>query len=642
MKEYKGSEMFPSTDVWLPVTLSLTVLLLVVVALTPVSAWSHPGTGAGSQYAADADAVNEMIRKEYTLHADGAVDYRLCLRTRILTYRGKKQHGDLHIPYNSAYETVEVDVAHTGTLRADGIFVQIRQDEINDIQDPATAAASLYSSARLKVINFPSVEPGTTVVADVTVHTRRPGIMAFWKREFFALSSPTTEKSVILHAPQSVSVHYVANSRIIKETKGIKDGIVTWTWTGKYLPAVVDEPLSPPDVHVSPVLFVTTLSSFKEVAAFYNALVPWQTHGILADQIPDALAAVSDIDQLYIRFMLMFMPYSIPFLNTSLNCQQPAVTVERGYGTPLQLAWLFQSILASKGISASIYAVSDSYMVSMLPLPFMPDIFSDFLVRVGNTWYSFANRELTPGITGLDSHAAVNFLDGSITSVRDRVENLKITTVNAEYSLGGSTSGIHFSMDAGESAALTRRGFRYLSGTELSIARSMVLHTVDPLAVGRVRFCGLNDLMQPVGIMVDFTIPEPVPVVYTSSFFPVPASSVLDGYIKISPDRKNPVWFPERRRDVMVFVLKLPLGVEVKGMPRDFKGSVGPFAWHISANLYGRTVYYVRQIETERGILSVGRPLKKFVSVFSRLASPAQGVVMFAPYGTFNLGGSNP
>lgn len=634
MKEYKRSEMVPSREVWLPVTLSLTVLLLFVVALTPVCARKYTGTGAGSQYAADADAVNEIIRKEYTLHADGTVDYRLHLRTHILTYRGKKQHGDLHIPYNSAYETVEVDLACTGTLRADGIFVQVGQDEINDIPDPATSAASIYSSARLKVINFPSVEPGATVVADVTVHTRRPGMMAFWKREFFALSSPTTQKSVILHAPQSVSVHYVANSRIIKETKGVKDGIVTWTWTGKYLPAVVDEPQSPPDVHVSPVLFVTTLASFKEVAEFYNALVPWQTHGILADQIPDALAAVSDTDQLYIRFMSMFMPYPIPFLSTSLACQYPAATVQCGYGTPLQLAWLFQSILASKGISASIYAVSDSYMVSMLPLPFMPDIFGDFLVRVGNIWYSFDNRELTPGITGLDSHAALNLLDGSITYVRDRVENLKITTVSAGYSLDGSTRGILFSMDAGASAALTRRGFRYLSGTELSIARSMVLHTVDPLAVGRVWFYGLNDLMQPVGIRVNFTIPEPVPALYTASFFPLPPSSALDAYTTISPDRKNPVWFPERRSDVTVFVLKLPLGAEVKGVPQDFRGAVGPFAWHISVTVCGRTVYYVREVKTARGILPAGSPLKKFVSVLSRLASPAQGVVMFAPYGS--------
>jgi len=580
-------------------------------------------------YADNADAVNEVIQKEYTIHPDGSVDYHLYMRTRVITYRGKKQSGDMQIPYNSAWESVDLNMARTGTTGRDGTRLPVREDEINDIQDPSTSGASIYSASRLRVINFPAVEPGSVVEADVTVHSRRPGMRAFWKREHFALTSPTTVKTVTLHAPESVPVHWATGSRILRVEISSRDGIKTWKWTGTMLPRVVDEPLSPPDVHVSPVLFISTLDSFRDVATFYNALVPWQQRGIDVERIPRALRDISDADRLYIRFMSLFMPYPISFLDTDLKCQPPEITLEQGYGTPMQLAWLFRSILRAKGIAADIFAVSGNYMVSMLPLPFMPDIFSQYLVLSGGRWYSFSRRELTPGVTGLDGHVAVSLSDGSVRNVADITEDIKITTVSTSYFPNGTTQGVLFSLDSGESAALARRGFRYLSGPELEVARSMVLHAVDPFARGKVRFCMLDDLTEPVGIRVDFTIPESVPTVYDSFFFPVPSSSILETYVQLAPDRKNPVWFPEERRDLMVFELKLPLGAQLKSLPEGFRGSAGPFSWDVSVHRVGRSIYYLRRLATARGLLSSGRPLEEFLRAFRQLTGPGQGVVMF-------------
>ncbi len=581
------------------------------------------------RFAEKADAINEIINKEYTIHADGSVKYHLYMRTRIITYRGRKQNGDMQIPYNSAWESVKINMSRTGTVQADGSRVAVKKDEINDIQDPSTARASIYSAARLRVINFPAVEPGSIVEADVTVLTRRPGIKAFWKREHFALSAPTVMKTVILHAPASGPVHWTTDSRILTVETCEKQGIRTWKWTGRRLPKMVDEPLSPPAVHVSPVLFISTFNSFSDVAAFYNALVPWNQQGIGQGQVPAGLKDISAQDNLYIKFMSMFTPYSISFLDTDLKCQPPEVTLQRGYGTPLQLAWLFQSILRSKGIDADIYAASGSYMVSMLALPFMPDIFDKYLVRSEGRWYSFSSRELTPGVTGLDSHTAVSLRDGSTALVMDVTSNIKITTVNTMYYPDGTTQGILYSLDSGESAALTRKGFRYLSGPELDVAKSMVLHAVDPFAVGKVRFCMLDRLSEPAGIRVDFKIPEYAPDVFDSFFFPVPSSSILETYVQLAPDRKNPVWFPEERQDIMVFVLKLPLGAEVESIPESFSGKAGPFAWKVSVQRTGRAIYYERRLETTRGLLPAGKPLEKFLHAFRELTGPGQGIVMF-------------
>ncbi len=582
-----------------------------------------------ADYAQHADALNEEIRKEYTIHPDGKIDYHLYLRTRIITYRGRKQNGDMRIPYNSAWENVRVNMQRTGTLRADGTRVPVRENEINDIQDPDTAKASIYSAARIRVINFPAVEPGATVEADITVHTSRPGINTFWKREHFALSAPSAVKTVILHAPESVPVHWATNSRIIHVETSSAGGVNTWKWTGDRLPKMIDEPLSPPAVLINPVLFITTSSSFRDVAEFYNALVAWQQKGIKPAQVPKALQGISDTDELYIRFMSLFRPYPISFLDTDLKCQSPDITLQRGYGTPLQLAWLFRAILETRGINSNIFAVSGSYMASLLPLPFMPDIFSQYLLECRGRWYSFSRRELTPGVTGLDSHLAINLADGSSATVRDITEDITITTVCTRCLTDGTTQGILYSLDSGHSAALTRRGFRYLAGPELAVAKSMVLHAVDPLATGKVQFCMLDNLEQPVGIRVDFRIPESVPTVYDCSFFPVPSSSILETYVKLAPDRKNPVWFPENRRDVMVFALKLPLGAGIKCLPQGFSGSAGPFSWDVSVHKVGSTIYYTRQLETERGLLPAGKPLEKFLHAFRKLTGPGQGIVMF-------------
>ena len=616
----------------------LILLTAAVLVLLPVNRLSAPCLADiplfapdRANYADNADALNEEIRKEYTIHPDGSVDYHLYMRTRILTYRGRKQNGDMQVAYNSAWQKVQVDMSRTGTVRADGTRVPVKEDEINDIQDPDTARASIYSAARIRVINFPAVEPGAMVEADITVHTRRPGILSFWKREYFALSAPTAVKTVILHAPASVPVHWAANSRIIQVENSSAGNVNTWKWTGTMLPKMVDEPLSPPALHTSPMLFITTAGSFQDVAEFYNALVPWKQKGIAPDQVPSRLREISDTDELYIRFMSLFKPYPISFLDTDLKCQRPEITLQRGYGTPLQLAWLFRAILETRGINSDIFAVADSCMVSMLPLPFMPDIFSQYLLNCKGRWYSFSRRELTPGITGLDSHVAIDLADGSVNRVSDLTEDITITTVCTSYLTDGATEGILYSLDAGDSAAVARQGFRYLSGPELAVAKSMVLHAVDPMATGKVHFCLLDDLMKPVGIKVDFKIPEPVPSVFDSYFFPIPSSSILETYVQIAPDRKNPVWFPEKRRDVMVFALKLPLGAGIKSLPQGFCGQAGPFSWNVSVHRVGRTVYYTREIETERGLLPAGEPLEKFLRAFSELTGPGQGIVMFSP-----------
>jgi hypothetical protein len=192
------------------------------------------------------------------------------------------------------------------------------------------------------------------------------------------------------------------------------------------------------------------------------------------------------------------------------------------------------------------------------------------------------------------------------------------------------TDGTLISLNSGSSTAETRRGFRYLSGPELEVARSMVLHAVDPLAGGTVLFSGLNSLSLPVVIRVDFTIPEAVPSVYGSSFFPVPSSPLLHRYVQLSEDRKNAVWVSEGSRDVLAFVLKLPLGARLEALPEGFKGSAGPFSWRVSVQQSGRTIYYIREFETRRGILAKGSDYAEFLRAFNRLTGPDQGIVMFS------------
>ena len=614
--------------------------LLGLMVISPFWGWAGVFKADSADYAKNADAINEVIEKEYTINSDGSFDYHLYIRTRILTYRGKKRNGDFDISYNSAWQKVDVNPQRTGTVKADGTRVAVRQEEINDIQDPSTAKASIFSTARKKVISFPAVEPGAVVEADYTVHSKRPGLNAFWKREYFALSSPTRIKRVTVHVPAEVPLNWRCNSRIIEVKHTQKGGVVTWEWQGRDLPKAVDEPMSPPSVHKDPVLFISTLSSFNDVARYYNALIPWQKDTNIKFNIADTgtgdamsvcTAEPDDrfVDGLYVKFMSLFRPFRIDFFKTDLKPLPPEKTVDQGYGTSLQLAWLFRAILAQQGIDASLHAVSDACMVSMLPLGYMPDLFGTFCVKAGNRWYSFEKRELSPGVTGLDSMLAVNLATGNTEVVHDAMGGMDVTVLSMAGMYDGTTSGMLYSMSSGVDAAVTRRGFRYLTAPELDIARSMILHTVNPLARGKVRLFDLDNLLEPVGIKVNFTIPEPAPSLDDLTFYPVPASSMVDSLVKLSSKRKNPVWFPRNEREYTEFFLKIPPGARVKSLPRDYQGKAGPFSWNVQVRRLGRTIYYSRDLRQKRGIMHPGPELDSMLEAAGRLAGPVQGVVVY-------------
>ncbi len=612
---------------WLPL-IFLLAFLVSGAAVAPGAAARLEPCHADS-YDADADAVNLLVKKEYRLYADGSYDYHLLMRTRILTYRGKKRNGDVRIPYNSAWESLDIDLRHTRTILADGTHVAVREDEINDIQDPSTSGASIYSAARLRVVSFPSVEPGATVELSFTLHSQRPGMSAFWTREFFALTNPTREKVVSIRAPKAMPLFWVANDRRITVHQGAGREWKEYVWRAGKLPRAVDEPYSPPAIHMSPVLLVTTLSSYSRVAGFFNAIVPWREPGYELDALPAIFRSASDADSLYTELMSLFAPYVIDILDTDLRPQGPEATLSRGYGTPFHLAWLFHELLRVGGTDSRIAVVTGNVSISEVPLPFMPDFFSAVAVKAGGKWYRFNRKELSPGVTGLEGHTALFLDDASLEPVHDVWQEMDITTVDVSYDADGVTSGRIVSLSSGYKAADARRGFRYLSGPELDVARSMVMHSVDPLAQGQVEFMNLDDLMQPVTIRVDFRIPDPLPASGGCSFFPVPEASMLQTLGRLGADRKNPVWFPGYAREMLVFRLLLPAGARVEYMPAGLSGHAGPFAWKVMAARDGRGVYYIRELSLRRGMLRHGDEYERFRSALRRLVGPGQGRVMF-------------
>ncbi len=586
-------------------------------------------------YAENADALNEKIEKEYTIHRDGGVDYRFYIRTRINTYLGKKLNGDMKVPYNSAWETVTVNMARTATIKADGTRVAVSEKEINDIQDPSTSGASLFSSARQRVINFPAVEPGAQVEVEVTVHSRRPGMKAFFKREYFALQVPTAEKDVTVHIPAEMHLFWAVNSRLIEVSRSTSRDMVTWRWQGKRLPKSVDEPMSPPEMLKSPVLFLTTLPSYRAVAGFYNSLIP--RGDVMAhrsdDTGPDlghgSFSTVDMADRLYVKFMSSYRPYRIDFFDTPLEPVSLEQTLKQGYGTPLQLARLFMAELRKQGIDSDLCVVSDICDVSAIPVPYMPDLFGTFCVQVHGRWYSFETREMSPGVTGLDGRAAITLSTGRVERVRDSQENLDITVLSMQDLYDETSRGTLYSMSAGESSANTRRAFRYLSEPELAIAESMIIHTVNPLAQGNVTMLDLDAPSEPLGIKVDFRIAQPSPSLEHMTFFPVPSASMIESFARISEDRKNPVWFSDDERECLEFCLKLPLGARVESLPESFGGEAGPFSWNVSVRQEGRVIYYLRELAKKRGMLRKGPEFRKFISAIRRLSGPAQGVVVY-------------
>jgi len=316
-----------------------------------------------------------IVKQEHTetvIGVDRHATRTLHLELQATNDSAAAEIGEQAVPYNETMQTLEIVEAYT--LKANGERIDVAPDAIHVQQRRESPQQSLYNDLRQKVIIFPNIAGGDSIV--LTARWRQvehyiPG--HFFLSEFYTGGHTIEDASETVVAPKDFPL-YVENHGLDIETLETSDTI-TRRWRYGSKGESLDEPrLIDPD-DVGPRVYLSSVKSYEELGRVYGEVV---SPKIAVTPAIEALtrevtAGTTDrrtqAERLYGWVSRNIRYVALEFGAGGIIPHDAGSVLARGYGDCKDHAVLLAALLKAKGIEAQIVLIDagDKYTLSNVP-----------------------------------------------------------------------------------------------------------------------------------------------------------------------------------------------------------------------------------------------------------------------------------
>jgi transglutaminase-like putative cysteine protease len=317
--------------------------------------------GPGRDTYPQADAVILESRDDIVLAADGTVTRKHHSIVRVLdAQRAKEVYADVHIPFDSKRETLEITTART--ITPDGEAHAASPDEIGDIVPPYLADATIYSDIRERVVSFPAVDLGTVIELAYTRTTKSTPDPALGGELLLGAWSPIKSRVVTITAPAGTTPQLAVAGATLTATESSANGARTYTYTLADLPDRQREPGTPPDAAVLPRVVYGFKSSWAEVIEpvanrFLGKAVPDTIPAPVVEQAK-AITAKASTPAAKAEALFAFVSHDIRSIELPLGAagyepNPPDVVLANRYGDGRDKVGLLLALCKAAGIDGT-------------------------------------------------------------------------------------------------------------------------------------------------------------------------------------------------------------------------------------------------------------------------------------------------
>jgi len=181
----------------------------------------------------NAEAIFEKITKEYTLNADGSMDFRCVKQLKLQSYMSfNRLYGETFIIYNTDFQTLKINDAYT--IMANSTKVMTPPNALNEVLPGEAAHSAANNFLREMVVTHTALEIGATIYLDYTITSIAGFMPALMGNEIIEESSPIQEMEIIVKVPTDVELyHKMYNLRKAPEVMIIgSQKVFTWKFSG--------------------------------------------------------------------------------------------------------------------------------------------------------------------------------------------------------------------------------------------------------------------------------------------------------------------------------------------------------------------------------------------------------------------------
>ena len=242
--------------------------------------------------------IREKIRTQVT--RDNKMHQRVYILRKILNDRGKQEHGEIIIRYDSTYETVKLIKARTITPQ--GKLVSVGKKDIRTVS--VYRNFPLYSNVKALIVSMPELAPGALVEYEFEITDNK----LIDDRHFTYYISPQWDEPVIYYEdvlilPKGRNFAYQDWNMSYKDFEGdfspdktiLQGGDVQYTWRFRDIPQVITEPYMPSMINVVPVRVISTFDSWDEIYRWWWKLArdKIRTSGEIDEKLEELLKGKS-------------------------------------------------------------------------------------------------------------------------------------------------------------------------------------------------------------------------------------------------------------------------------------------------------------------------------------------------------------
>jgi hypothetical protein len=344
---------------------------LVAAAFVFASAFAQDTSAPPSPAASSPPAKFKTVTRELVVDPDGSFTVTAHTELQVLNPAYVAALSQVSLNYIESMQSLDVKEAYT--LKADGRKLPVAPSAIITQQAPHAMTSPLFSDMKVKIIVFPGVEAGDTLVYTTVVHSKPQIPGQFTYDTVFppslAFDSAKTTVTVPASLPLAVDAQLLG-----VETKKSADTI---SYAASYAnPAPMpddNQPLSLFDR--APRLSLSSFKSYDDFAAAYAALaeptiVPTAAIKSKADELVqgahnrrDRARKIYDWVSSHVRYV------AIEFGNGSIVPHDADSVLANGYGDCKDHAVLFVALLKAAGIAANLVLINgdNAYSVAKVP-----------------------------------------------------------------------------------------------------------------------------------------------------------------------------------------------------------------------------------------------------------------------------------
>ncbi len=352
--------------------ISLLILLGLAGAL-PAGAQTSPAPSPGSS---QPPLRIKQFRDDIVVDSEGRAQSTITNAIQLLKVPPSGPVGQLPVNYNVTLEEVEITDAYT--QKADGRKIPVDPTAILTQHAPAQGLMPVYTDVEQKVIIFPNVEAGDTMVYT----ERRRDRQAIIPGQYMMANYPNLllevgDSQITLSVPRTMVLHSESRDMNQTMTSAGDRTIYRWKFSNPASQRPPTSPVSHPDS--KPHLRISSIASYDDFAHAYAPLVLDKIVATPAVQKQaDAITAGITDPRAQARALYDWVSRNIRYVAIELGAggfvpHDPDWTLTNAYGDCKDQAVLFASLLKAKNIAAELALIGTRPRYQFAAVPVMSD-----------------------------------------------------------------------------------------------------------------------------------------------------------------------------------------------------------------------------------------------------------------------------